>query len=174
MTPQERKAALARLKHSYSASAAWTTVAQWIRRMVAIEPSVMRRVAARTFGDLGSWIERGSRNVGVCGCLVGSTALELVDARNHFKPDPYFNGFTRTTGEWKGERCPATTAVAELVRGPQALKDNMDGWACRAGIAASNLLLMLTDDTAVALIKDEIHRQLRARAKRRAARKVAA
>ena len=80
----------------------WDTVRNWIHDMVVIEPKVMKKVSEARFGDLSSWIEQGSGNVSVCGCLVGTTAIELTKDRNHFKADPELEAFvcTRPIGDW--------------------------------------------------------------------------
>lgn len=55
---------------------------RWIKTMVSIEPVVMKEVSEMTFGDLDSWIQKGKDNIGVCGCLVGSAAIALINDRN--------------------------------------------------------------------------------------------
>jgi len=144
----------------------WKTIRRWIADMVSIEPTIMRRVSHRKFGDLGSWLEKGS--VGYCGCLVGTTALELVRARNSFKPttDTYFGEaeFVRTKDtetEEKGDACDAADIVEEL----SPFASNMKVAALTAGMAAIDLQYAVGQDEAVALIKDEIRKQLLLRAK---------
>lgn len=153
----------------------WQVISTWIRQMVKIEPKVMREVSKAEFGSLSSWIERGEGNVKVCGCLVGTVALALADARNHFKADPYTNGFSCTTNEFatddgyyaKGEPAEAYDVIGFLSR--KAFVEDMQNRAASVGGKAATLGNILGQESAVALIKDEIVRALKRRqaAKRR-------
>lgn len=163
MKTSERSQALAVV----SETGAWRTVRNWIRDMVSIEPRVMRQVAKETFGNLGNWIERGEDNIEACGCLVGTVALVMVEQRNHFKPNASLGFFEHTTNEFKsdgnekGDSATTTAVVAALAR--KQLKEDMQDYASRAGGAAAMLGAHLSQDTAVALIKDEIVRALKRR-----------
>ena len=141
---------------------AWDTIREWIVDMVQIEPTIMRRVSHAKFGNLSSWIQRGSGNVGVCGCLVGTTAIELTKARNHFKPVATNGSFTCTKDVGVYQQGNATEAP-EVV--DALLKAEMEGRAYNVGLFAADLGEYLGQDRAVALIKDEIRRQLLLRAK---------
>lgn len=153
-------------------SSAWKTVKEWIREMAIREPRVMRKVSEARFGDLGMWIQKGRGNVSVCGCLVGTTAIELTKDRNHFKPDAEKEGFICTTpiedwvtpkmedeaqlrGDWSLSSYAGAPQVVEAL-----IREEMSVDADRAGIAAAGLQNELGQDAAVWLIKDEIRRQL--------------
>jgi hypothetical protein len=142
----------------------WATVSKWIREMVARESKVMRQVSKARFGALNSWISRGRSNIspGFCGCLVGTTALALVEDRNHFRPlidcGSYYD-FVRTTGDDAGESACADEVVCELVA-------HAENNAWDAGVAAMNIGECLGQEQAVALFKSEIREQLRLRSRR--------
>jgi len=171
-------------------NSSWHTVKNWIRDMVMLEPKVMREVSKARFGDLGGWIQRGSGNVKVCGCLVGTTALKLVADRNHFVPDVEVEEFecVKPIGDYITEELfnaacqdglypqEGTSAsapdVIETLMGPNYAR--LSDSAYDAGVAAAVLGEDLGQQTAVALIKDEILRQLQFRQQRvRAGRKAA-
>lgn len=178
----DRKAVME--EFSWNTVTHWTVIREWIADMVRIEPTVMRRVLDREFGYLGAWLSRGRANVsGACGCLVGSTALELVASRNHFKPKVGAGVFKLTTplptdraktelvakyGYWIGEELVPTSiydtpeVVEALCQSPEFVS-KMTQSAEDAGVAAAELGEELGQDTAVALIKDEIRKQLRIR-----------
>jgi len=164
MKQKQRKAVLDKLREGWAWDS-WQIVSGWIKRMVSMEPTVMRRVAKAKFGNLSKWIQRGRGNVGVCGCLVGTVALELVKSRNHFEPklNDVWAPFVRTTGELAGERESCPTVVSELVKQRRA---EMEHEADQAGLEAASLRGELGQETAVALIKDEIKRALAARRRR--------
>lgn len=181
MKPSERKDALRILHTDWLFTnaehriKAWDTVRKWIRNMVRIEPTVMREVSKREFGDLGSWLEKGKGNVQACGCLVGTTALVLVERRNHFKPDAKQGEFIHTTNEFenentgydiKGDRAQAVDVVTKLAQEKFSSTSSMQWAAEEAGCKAGALGTYLGQETAVALIKDEITRQLVLRSKR--------
>lgn len=156
----------------------WEKVRDWIRDMVQIEPKIMKRVAQRRFGALGNWIQRGSGNVGVCGCLVGSTALEMVKDRNHFKAQCGTGDFGLTkpiaSFEPSDEYDFESYEVIELLAVDKQFVQQMEISANDAGMAASDLGGTLGQKKAVWLIKDEIIRQLKLRNVRvRAGRKSA-
>lgn len=137
----------------------WNTVRSWIRSMVRVEPGVMRRVARAEFGDLGNWIEAGSKNIKTaCGCLVGTTALELVRARDNYTLESNTHPeFVHSKGKYKGESCTAADVVTALMR--EEIKQDADV----AGMAAYWLGDILGQDTAIELFKDEIERALHTR-----------
>lgn len=168
MRQAERRGAINKMRIEWSDDS-WPTVSNWIRDMVRIEPGVMAKVARAEFGDLGMWIQRGKRNVGVCGCLVGTTALILADERNHFKPVARNGCLVRTTNrgdEYKGYSAYPNTVVAELVNTNTKARKEMELAAERAGCAASDMGNILGQELAVELIKDEIKRQLKFRRNR--------
>ncbi len=157
--------------YNWAAYQAWENVRDWIADMVSIEPKIMRKVSEARFGDLGNWIQRGSGNVSVCGCLVGTCALELVKERNHFKADLDIGAFEQTVpfrGEAQFEECEPHEVVEKLVVNKRFVQDMTVG-AEQAGYAASTLGTTLGNDMAVWLIKDEIIRQLALRSQRRRA-----
>jgi len=127
----------------------WKSIRKWIAAMVQLEPKVMREVSNARFGDLGSWLENRGGNVGYCGCLVGTTALKLIEDRNHFKP------FESLFGS-------VSLAVDLLVK---EKRDEMVRGTENAGIATAGLAQRLGNDDAVALIKSEIRTQLLLRAR---------
>jgi len=149
----------------------WRNIRTWIADMVRLEPQVMREVSNARFSDLGSWIERGGRNVGCCGCLVGTTALKLIRKYNHFKPwgDVNQYGHLACTVDIGGH--DAGDIYVEVPDAVNALikehRDEMIKGTERAGMAASNLACDWFGDnkTAVALIKSEIRAQLLLRAR---------
>lgn len=177
MKPSERRDALKSLltndwyyftsEHKYKR---WQRVAKWIRQMVNIEPTIMQEVSKATFGDLGAWIEEGEGKVKACGCLVGTVALKMVEARNHFKAAVDGGNFDCTTNEFqesiagKGGPAEAYEVVGALSR--KAFVEDMQTEAATVGSFAASLKSFLTQETAVALIKDEIVRALKARANR--------
>lgn len=169
----------------------WRSVAGWIAKMVQVEPTVMRRVSRRKFGNLGQWIVGGTNNINkACGCLVGSTALELVKARNSFELDGWQDAFVRTKNadvkryeivygaapddpadNWcengvKNEHVEAADAVCELVKGSKAFIRWMTQVTERVGLDAFELQMDIGQENAVELIKLEIRHQLRLRAAR--------
>lgn len=156
----------------------WETVRDWIRDMVQVEPKIMKKVSERRFGDLGNWIQKGSGNVSVCGCLVGSTALELVKERNHFKAQCGTGDFTLTKplGEFEPEQdydFESSEVIRMLAVDPEFVAA-MTNSADDAGIAAADLGNVLGQAKAVWLIKDEIVKQLKLRdVRRRSGRKAA-
>jgi len=156
----------------------WPTVRDWIADMVRVEPKIMRKVAQAKFGDLGRWVENGSGNISMCGCLVGTTALELVKDRNHFEIKRGWEEFqcTRPIGNFVTPEMEAedllnydvySAGSAECVVGvlATAYHEDMEQAASDAGIAAAALRDEIGQDAAVWLIKDEIKRQLALRAK---------
>lgn len=145
-------------------SSAWRTVRRWIRDMVRVEPRVMREVSRMEFGPLCSWIERGSANVGgVCGCLVGSTAIALAQRAGQAVSRDFY------AAEVDGALLSASETVAQFAR-KQFVAD-MEAAASYAACAAAELGDALGQERAVALIKDEIVRALAARRRRAARRK---
>lgn len=181
MKPSERRAALSRLNEDglfhtgETKSATWKIVSKWIRQMVKIEPKIMREVSKATFGNLGSWFEKGEGNVKACGCLVGTVALEMTKTRNHFKIQPGKltddkPSLVCTTNEFKdgydyhakGDAVGPWEVVEFLAQ--KSFTAHMKQEAEDAGCAASSLGIHLGQDTAVALIKDEIVKALKVRA----------
>lgn len=170
----------------------WRTVKRWLAKMVKYEPSVMRAVARKPFGDLSQWIEGGDVNVSdACGCLVGTTALVLARKRNHF--DVNSSAMLSRTAlptvpltaddvPFVGEYVEAHDVVGELcvigARRPTAEQiAARKEEAHEVGLRANDLraALLTTDDgdgqkRAVGLIKREIRRLLKLRptARRRA------
>lgn len=183
MKPSERRQALRDIGKDWQVVSSWNYVRDWIKDMVQIEPKVMRQVAKMEFGDLGNWIEKGKGNIEACGCLIGTTALALVEDRNHFKVNVDSRGFKHTTEEFKkgegweagnekGDYAGASKVVGLLVK--KQLKEDMEDWASEAGCSAKDLREALGQETAVALIKDEITRQLKRRSQVLKRRKLAA
>lgn len=183
----DRKSLLQELEYNSD----WETVRDWIRDMVVVEPKIMRKVSEAKFGDLGSWIEAGRGNVSVCGCLVGTTAIELTKERNHFKADRDTEKFlcTKEIGEWVpvaideaacrvgNYSLQSTAGAAEVVDTLTNFKQRMSNSAYDAGVAAAGLKEEIGQEEAVWLIKTEIVRQLgfqkqRVRAARKAIRSV--
>lgn len=149
-TTAERREALRDIRESRGGSDNWDMVSKWIHRMVRIEPTVMRAVAKAKFGNLGNWLEKNTNKT--CGCLVGTTALELVKRRNHFTVDNHeaFYCEVEIAGQLPGDFTePAHVVSALSQKADQDLTD-------RAGIAAMEIGEHLGQDRAVALIKSEI------------------
>lgn len=181
----DRNEVLREVSEGWDSDRAWKTIKSWIIDMVQVEPKIMRKVAQARFGYLGNWLQRGSGNVSVCGCLVGTTALEMVKERNHFKPNCAMGEFEQTkpfAGESfeEDESLPSAEpyeVIERLMKADPEFVRAMRGEAEQAGLEASNLGVELGQDKAVWLIKDEILRQLklrqiRIRAGRRAARQM--
>lgn len=163
----------------------WQTVSEWVRWMCKIEPKIMAKVNRSTIGDLGAWLEKGDKVNKVCGCLVGTVALKLVDERNSFKieteqdwePDLVRTKVKNKT-QFVGEVVNAPAAVCELVKQRnQKFVDFMQEQTYSAGYAASELAVQLGQERAVLLIKREIskwllhYRRERARNKERKLRR---
>src|SRR5258706_3026398 len=143
--------------YNWAAYQAWENVRDWIADMVSIEPKIMRKVSEARFGDLGNWIERGSGNVSVCGCLVGTCAIELVKERNHFKADVESGSFDQTKPfadqreNFEEDWLPILEPheVVEKLVANQRFVHDMTVGAKQAGYAASTLGMTLGNDTAV-------------------------
>ncbi len=166
MTTFNRRSALLRANtYAYNS---WQIVKQWIKDMVRIEPTIMRKVAKMKFGAMGSWMEAGGGKIGRCGCLVGSCAIAMVEERNSFVISPAHDTvWVRSQGEEKGLYVEPYQVVAELAK--KQFHDDMVESADAAGMAAYRVTESFEDETeGVELLKSEILYQLRLRAKRRA------
>ena len=172
MTRSERRDALDQLEWSTYRKDQWKTISKWIRRMVRLEPTVMRKVAAREFGNLSywiKWIKSGGDNVDVCGCLVGTVALQLVDDRDSFKVDSQAEAFVCEVPQPSceiGDYLEAAEVVGALARYKAAFREDMVREADEAGMAAAGLGDVLGQALAVDLIKSEIQHQLYLRRQR--------
>lgn len=179
MKPSERRKALARIRGSdasnFSYEKTWKHISKWLRQMVKIEPKIMREVSKATFGDLGSWLQKGEGKVKACGCLIGTVALKMLEDRNHFKVvadkhDASYIKLSCTTNEFsdegygKGDGAAPWAVVSLLAK--NAFVENMRGEAEDIGCEVGGLGNRLGQETAVALIKDEIVRALKVRANR--------
>lgn len=152
----------------------WRLVKNWIKDMVRREPVIMARVARARFGDLGSWIKAGSNNIKTaCGCLVGTTALELVRERNHYElVDGYFVDPLKPKDDFGFSLgIEAYDLVPKLCKVHPAKVAMLQQQADVAGGAASDIGTHIGQKQAEALIKSEIRLQLKARKARIEARK---
>lgn len=154
------------------------TLKSWIRLMVRIEPEIMKKVAKAEFGDLSEWLQKGAFKFGRCGCLVGTTALLLVEDRNSFELNPIIaDGFCSTADfaydqQGRRQNVSAYTVVNKLVKANPKLQTKLDNLTYGAGVAAVDLKFAfrqgsssrsVANDKAVAVIKYWIRQELRAR-----------